>query len=195
MMITVNLNVCFPWIASWNEVSMLHLFCNHISCFWNTGTLLSGPSEFCSQSCSGLLGQTPQGGMNGSAAKPTSPFGQAPSGLHTASLPALPPSPSFLLTSFSNLLPALLFPFPIHPSTHPFVHPSTLSLRCFWRPVLHTSPAPRGSGIAMKKKQAVLGKLKISVSPSLSLSVHLLLFLSWLSISKIRLDQIGILSY
>lgn len=177
MMITVNLNVCFPWIASWNEVSMLHLFCNHIGCFWNTGTLLSGPSEFCSWSCSGLLGQTPWGGMTRSPAKPASPFGQAPSGLRTLHLflPSLLPL-SFLLTSFSDLLPALLFPFPIHPSTHLFVHPSTLSFRYFWRPVLHTSPAPRSSGIAMKKKQTVLGKLKISVSLSLSRSTFCYFF-------------------
>ena len=123
MMITVNLNVCFPWIASWNEVSMLHLFCNHISCFWNTGTLLSGPSEFCSQSCSGLLGQTPQGGMNGSAAKPASPFGQAPSG-YTLCISSCPPS--FPLLSLDILFQsascsALSLS---HPSIHAPVHPS-----------------------------------------------------------------------
>lgn len=31
--ITANLNLCFPRIASWNEVSMLHLFCNHTGYF------------------------------------------------------------------------------------------------------------------------------------------------------------------
>ena len=128
MMITVNLNVCFPWIASWNEVSMLHLFCNHIGCFWNTGTLLSGPSEFCSQSCSGLLGQTPQGGMKGSAAKPASLFGQAPSGLRTLHLflPSLLPPPfswhpfpiCFLLCSFP--FPSISIHAPVHSSSHAF---------------------------------------------------------------------------
>ena len=155
MMITVNLNVCFPWIASWNEVSTLHLFCNHIGCFWNTGTLFSSPSELCSGGCSGLLGQTPPGGANRSAAKPASPFGQASQGTHSASLPALPPSPVLSLDVLFRLLPALLFPFPAHPSMHPFVHPSTLSFRHFGRPVLHTSPAPRSSGQAMKKKQCL----------------------------------------
>ena len=91
MMITVNLNVCFPWIASWNEVSMPHLFCNHIGCFWNMGTLLSSLSELCSRGCSGLLGQTPPGGANRSAAKPASRLGQALSG-HALCIPSCPPS-------------------------------------------------------------------------------------------------------
>lgn len=101
-------------------------------------------------------------------------------GTHSASPPALPPSPLLSLDVLSHLLPALLLPFPTQPSMHPFIHPSRLSFRLFGRPVLHTSPAPRSRGLAMKKKQTVLGKLKISVSLllSLSLSRSTLLFLS-----------------
>ena len=173
MMITVNLNVCFPWIASWNEVSTLHLFCNHIGCFWNTGTLFSGPSELCSGGCSGLLGQTPPGGANRSVAKPASPFGEALSG-HTLCIPSCPPSfPSpvswhpFPSASCSTLsLSHSSIHAPIHSPIHAFV-------QTLWEACSAYQPCTMQQWTS-NEKEAMLGQLKISVS--LSLSVHLLLF-------------------
>lgn len=119
------------------------------------------------------------------------PLDRPSQGTHSASLPALPPSPLLSLDVLSHLLPALLFPFPAHPSMHPFIHPSTLSFRHFGRPVLHTSPAPRSSGQAMRKKQC-LDSLK---SQYLCLSRSTFCYSFMIVISKIRLDQIRILNY
>ena len=188
MIITVNLNVCFPRIASRNEVSGLHLFCNHIGYFWNTGLLLSTPSKLCSQGCSGLLGQTSPGWINRNAAKPAPPFRICPlRAMHFASLLAL--SPSSLLSLDILFLSS---PCSALSLSHSSIHPSIPSFRYFWRSILYTSPAPHSSGIAMKNSRQCLESLK---SQYLSLSVHLLLFLSRLSISKICLGQIRILSY
>lgn len=102
MIIIANLNVCFPRIASWNEVSMLHLFCNHRGYFWNVGMLLSTPSKLRSQAALLSWGLTSPGLRTEMRQSQHTPVGYAlPASCTSGSLLALFPT---LLSSLDILL-------------------------------------------------------------------------------------------